>query len=63
MRERWKRGVTLVEDALGEAVGQLYVEEHFPPHAKDRMLHLVENLVEAFRRDFGGAVDERADPR
>ncbi len=52
MRERWKRGVSLVEDALGEAVGQLYVEEHFPPHAKDRMVHLVENLVEAFRRDF-----------
>ncbi len=54
MRERWKRGVSLVEDALGEAVGQLYVAEHFPPHAKDRMLHLVENLVEAFRRDFTG---------
>ncbi len=52
MRERWKRGVALVEDALGEAVGQLYVERHFPPNAKERMVHLVENLVEAFRRDF-----------
>ncbi len=52
MRERWKRGVSLVEDALGEAVGQLYVERHFPPSAKERMVHLVENLVEAFRRDF-----------
>ena len=30
IRDRWKRGVTLVEGALGEAVGQLYVERHFP---------------------------------
>ncbi len=52
LRERWKRGVALVEEALGEAVGQLYVERHFPPHAKERMVHLVANLVEAFRRDF-----------
>ncbi|QIM20428.1 peptidase M13 [Phycicoccus sp. HDW14] len=52
LRDRWKRAVTLVEDALGEAVGQLYVERHFPPHAKDRMLELVANLVEAFRRSL-----------
>ena len=42
----------LVEDALGEAVGQLYVDQHFPPRAKERMVELVANLVEAFRRDF-----------
>jgi putative endopeptidase len=52
MRERWKRGVGLVEEALGEAVGQLYVERHFPPHAKERMVELVDNLVEAFRRSL-----------
>jgi putative endopeptidase len=52
MRERWKRGVNLVEEALGEAVGQLYVERHFPPHAKERMVELVDNLVEAFRRSL-----------
>ncbi len=52
LRDRWKRGVTLVEDALGEAVGQLYVDRHFPPHAKARMLELVDNLVEAFRRSL-----------
>ena len=52
IRARWKRGVTLVEHALGEAVGQLYVERHFPPHAKERMVELVANLVEAFRRSF-----------
>ena len=52
MRERWKRGVGLVEEALGEAVGQLYVERHFPPHAKEAMVELVANLVEAFRRSL-----------
>ena len=52
MRERWKRGVGLVEESLGEAVGQLYVEKHFPPHAKERMVELVDNLVEAFRRSL-----------
>ena len=41
IRERWKRGVTLVEESLGEAVGQLYVERHFPPRAKERMVELV----------------------
>ncbi len=52
MRERWKRGVNLVEQSLGEAVGQLYVERHFPPVAKERMVELVANLVEAFRRSL-----------
>ena len=53
-RERWKRGVSLVEGAIGEAVGQLYAAEFFPPAAKERMLELVGNLVEAFRRSFEG---------
>ncbi len=52
LRARWKRGVGLLEAALGEAVGQLYVERHFPPRAKQRMAELVDNLVEAFRRSF-----------
>ncbi|RNI25116.1 M13 family metallopeptidase [Flexivirga caeni] len=51
-RERWKRGVGLVEMLIGEAAGRLYVEKHFPPHAKERMEKLVANLVEAYRRDF-----------
>ncbi|PRY63261.1 putative endopeptidase [Knoellia remsis] len=63
IRDRWKRGVALVEDALGEAVGQLYVEKHFPPHAKERMLELVDNLVEAFRRDFDSLEWMGADTR
>ena len=52
LRERWKRGVTLVEGSLGEAIGQEYVARHFPPEAKERMLHLVQNLIEAYRADI-----------
>ncbi|WP_079632149.1 M13 family metallopeptidase [Mycobacteroides abscessus] len=49
IRERWKRGVAVVESLLGEAVGQLYVARHFPPNAKARMEVLVDNLREAYR--------------
>ncbi len=52
LRERWKRGVALVEEALGEAVGELYVARHFPPAARQRMSELVDNVIEAFRRSF-----------
>ncbi|WP_141717882.1 M13 family metallopeptidase [Nocardia altamirensis] len=51
-RERWKRGVGLVQDLLGEAVGKLYVAQHFPPEAKARMVELVANLQEAYRRNI-----------
>lgn len=51
-RERWKRGVSLVEAALGEAVGKVYVERHFPPTAKEEMDVLVDNLIEAYRRSI-----------
>jgi putative endopeptidase len=49
---RWKRGVALVETALGEAAGKLYVARHFPPEAKARMQELVKNLIEAYRQDI-----------
>jgi putative endopeptidase len=52
LRARWKRGVALVEGALGEAVGKVYVERHFSPVAKDRMDTLVANLIEAYRRSI-----------
>ncbi|WP_448808137.1 M13 family metallopeptidase [Agromyces bauzanensis] len=52
LRERWKRGVSLVEGAMGEAVGRIYVERHFPPAAKAAMDDLVENLVEAYRQSI-----------
>ncbi|PFG17051.1 putative endopeptidase [Propionicimonas paludicola] len=48
LRERWKRGIDLVQGALGEAVGKLYVERHFPPSAKSRMDELVGRLLEAY---------------
>ncbi|MET0736561.1 MAG: M13-type metalloendopeptidase, partial [Microbacterium sp.] len=48
-RERWKRAVGLSEAAMGEAIGRVYVERHFPPAAKDAMDVLVANLVEAYR--------------
>ena len=49
LRERWKRALSLVEGALGEAVGKIYVERYFPPSAKESMDVLVANLVEAYR--------------
>jgi len=52
LRARWKRGVSLVEGAMGEALGQIYVERHFPPVAKERMDVLVANLVEAYRQSI-----------
>ncbi|MGF4042343.1 M13 family metallopeptidase [Paenarthrobacter nitroguajacolicus] len=51
-RERWKRGVAVVEAALGEAVGQIYVDRHFPAGHKARMETLVSNLIEAYRESI-----------
>ena len=48
-RERWRRGVALVEQLIGEEVGKLYVERHYPPEAGERMGELVDNLLAAFR--------------
>jgi len=52
LKDRWKRGVSLVEGVLGEAAGELYVAQHFPPAAKARMQELVANLVEAYRQQI-----------
>lgn len=52
MRPNWKRGVDLVEGALGEAVGRQYVEQHFPAERKARMEVLVNNLLGAFRQSI-----------
>ncbi len=51
-RERWKRAVAFVEGALGEAIGQKYVERYFPPAAKARMEELVAALIDAYRRSI-----------
>ena len=47
MQPRWKRAVGTVSSALGEAVGQMYVEKYFPAAAKERMVTLVKNLQES----------------
>ncbi len=52
LRARWKRGVSLVERAMGEAVGQAYVDRHFRPEAKAAMDDLVANLIEAYRQSI-----------
>ena len=56
MRPRWKRVTGTVDGALGEAVGQMYVEKYFPKEAKDRMLTLVDNLKTAFGERIQAAV-------
>jgi putative endopeptidase len=52
IRERWKRGVSVTEGALGEAIGKVYVERHYPPTAKAAMDELVANLIEAYRQSI-----------
>lgn len=47
LRPRWRRSIDAVNGAMGEAVGQLYVQKYFPPEAKERMLGLVNNLKTA----------------
>lgn len=48
-RERWKRGINQIDAFLGEAVGQIYVQRHFPPNYKAEMDALVGNLTAAFK--------------
>ena len=45
---RWKRAISSINANLGELLGRLYVEKHFPPEAKRRMDKLVENLTLAY---------------
>jgi putative endopeptidase len=49
---RWQDGARAVNAALGEAVGQLYVERHFPPAHKARMQELVRNLLAAYKESI-----------
>jgi putative endopeptidase len=52
LRARWKRGVSFVENVMGDAVGKLYVERHFPSESKAQMDTLVERLLEAYRESI-----------
>ena len=49
IRDRWKRGVSITQGALGEAIGKVYVEKYFPQKAKSEMKVLVDFLLEAYR--------------
>lgn len=51
-RARWKRGVGMVEAALGEEIGAEYVRRHFPPSSAERMDTLVANLIAAYRESI-----------
>jgi putative endopeptidase len=46
---RWQRSARVIDGEIGEALGQLFVEKHFPPAARARMLELVENLKVVFK--------------
>ena len=48
-RDRWKRGVDMVNGSLGEAVGQIYVQRHYPPEASRQMGELIENFRAALK--------------
>jgi endothelin-converting enzyme/putative endopeptidase len=49
-RPRWRRGVFLVDDLLGDAVGQIYVQRYFSPEAKAQAQAMAANLIAAFRK-------------
>jgi endothelin-converting enzyme/putative endopeptidase len=48
-RARWKRGVDFVNDAVGEGVGQIYVQRHFPPESEQQMHELIGNILAALK--------------
>src|SRR5437868_2076417 len=48
-RERWKRGVAAVNGALGEGVGKIYVQTHYPAASEQQMKELIGNLEDAYR--------------
>lgn len=54
LRPRWRRSIDAVSGAMGEAVGQLYVQKYFPPEAKERMLELVGNLKTSLGERIAG---------
>lgn len=49
LKPRWKRALQATDAALGEALGQLFVERHFPESSKKRVGEMVENLITAYR--------------
>ena len=54
-RERWKRGVQLMNGALGEEVGQIYVARYYPPESERQMGELIENLRSSYQQRIEGS--------
>ena len=54
LQPRWKRCVSYVDNDLGEALGQAYVQRAFPPEAKQRAQKLVKQIEEAMQQDIDG---------
>jgi putative endopeptidase len=52
IKPRWRRGVDLVEESMGEALGRIYTAKYFPPESKARIDALVQNLLAAYRADI-----------
>jgi putative endopeptidase len=55
-RERWKRGVSMVNGFLGDAVGRFYVEKHFSARTRARVQKMLANVIAA----YGDAIRESA---
>ena len=54
LKPRWKRCTEYVDDYLGEALGQAYVEKYFPPDAKQQALKMVKEIETAMQQDIDG---------
>lgn len=50
MKPRWETVLEVCNNNLGEAVGKVYVDEFFPPEAKDRSIEMVNNILAAFKK-------------
>jgi len=51
---RWKRATRTIDGMVGEALGKLYVEKHFPPEARQRVALLIEDVKAVFRERLQG---------
>ena len=61
LQPRWKRCTENVDDDLGEALGQVYVEKYFSPEAKQQALKMVKEIDAAMAQDIDSlAVDVRS---
>ena len=54
LQPRWQRCVSYVDNDLGEALGQAYVQRAFPPEAKQRAQKMVKQIEEAMQQDIDG---------